>query len=658
MGKICWDFPLLGNGNKTGSNIAAIQMFKGAGIMDGLAREVCQNSLDNKLESIPEDVPVKLDFKLIYLKQSEYKSVFDGYREALYNAQLFWENNPLKTPEIMSFIDHLISAVNKDPVPVLVMGDHNTTGLRGVNVDPDIKKSFWDLMVNTDGISIKPNDNSAGSYGIGKNAPFAYSALNLIFYNTLADDGGRAFEGVSRILTTQVERNGKMHKTMPIGKYLYLIDEDEGRPILPSDNSKIANLDVFNRTENDYGTDVAVVGFDTDLYEEWEEATTIAFIKNFILALYKGKLEVTINSPTVKYEIKKETLEDLLFTTFKNDNRLKITRQVYETISDPDKITHTKIAEENDLTIYVKYNDFYLQSLSRFRTTGMLINTTTNDVYPHFSVVVMVNKVGENKLDVTLRASEPPQHTEWRARNITKDTTLRNRASKYIREIGKEVKKAMEEYDNNNIEDSIDAGVGGYLPDNGLGSQNSIDSFKKEIKIKEIKTKAGETVFKREYSQGDSATGQKIPGSAVPAGTRHHIKRVKKKIIVVKPGEGSDKGVADGSGKVVFTKPVFEDSRNFGIAKNRYRTVVVSPCDYDKIYVQYYAGRDYDGDDETQIKSIKINNEPARIVNSARFGPFKIHKGLNLLHVEYEEHGKIAATPEFFLEVTDEKQEN
>lgn len=655
MGKICWDFPILGNGNKTGSNIAAIQMFKGAGIMDGLAREVCQNSLDNKLESLPEDAPVKLDFKLIFLKQSEYKSVFDGYREALFNAKLFWENNPLKTPDIMSFIDNLISAVNKDPVPVLVMGDRNTTGLRGVNVDPDLEKSFWDLMVNTDGISIKPNDNSAGSYGIGKNAPFAYSALNLIFYNTLADDGGRAFEGVSRILTTQVERNGKMHKTMPIGKYLYLIDEDEGRPILPSDNSKIANLDVFNRSENDYGTDVAIVGFNTDLYENWEEATTIAFIKNFILALYKGKLEVTITSPTERYEIKEDTLKDLLFDTFKNDSRLKITRQIYETLSNPDKIIPAKIAEENDLTIYVKYNDYYLQSFSRFRTTGMLINTTTSDVYPHFSVVVVVNKVGENKLDVTLRASEPPQHSEWKAKNITDNTTLRNRASKYIREIGKQVKAAMEDYENNNIDDSIDAGIGSYLPDNGMGNQNSANSFKKEIKIKEIKTRAGETIFKREYSQGDSATGQKIPGAAVLAGTKRHIKRVKKKINVVKPGDGNDKGVAEGSGNVIFTKPVLEDSRNFGIAKNRYRTVVLSPCEYDKIYVQYYAGRDYDGDDETIIKNIKINEEPARIVNNTKFGPFKIKKGLNLIHVEYEERGKIAATPEFFLEVTNEK---
>ena len=55
MGKICWDFPLLGTASVSGSNNAAITMFKGAGIMDGLAREVCQNSLDARDGDVPAE---------------------------------------------------------------------------------------------------------------------------------------------------------------------------------------------------------------------------------------------------------------------------------------------------------------------------------------------------------------------------------------------------------------------------------------------------------------------------------------------------------------------------------------------------------------------------------------------------------------------------
>ena len=65
----------------------------------------------------------------------------------------------------------------------------------------------------------------------------------------------------------------------------------------------------------------------------------------------------------------------------------------------------------------------------------MLINTTTVDVLPHFSVVIIVNDVGEMGLSKTLREAEPPQHTEWKAKNITDNqrfTKNRKRNSTYI----------------------------------------------------------------------------------------------------------------------------------------------------------------------------------------------------------------------------------
>lgn len=69
MGKVCWDFPLLGTASLNGSNNAAITMFKGTGIMDGLAREVCQNSLDAKDPDLGSDVPVRVVFALSYIEK-------------------------------------------------------------------------------------------------------------------------------------------------------------------------------------------------------------------------------------------------------------------------------------------------------------------------------------------------------------------------------------------------------------------------------------------------------------------------------------------------------------------------------------------------------------------------------------------------------------
>ena len=102
MSNIRWDFPLLGTASLSGSNNAAITMFKGTGVMDGLAREICQNSLDAKRKDLPDEVPVKMKFELVYLEKSKYP-LFSEYENMVDNAISFWNNHPLRTPDIESF---------------------------------------------------------------------------------------------------------------------------------------------------------------------------------------------------------------------------------------------------------------------------------------------------------------------------------------------------------------------------------------------------------------------------------------------------------------------------------------------------------------------------------------------------------------------------
>lgn len=522
MKEVCWDFPLLGTGNQSGNNIAAITMFKGSGIMDGLAREVCQNSLDAKDKSLPPDTPVKVKFEIVEIEKKEY-SMFEGYQKALESSIDYWEKSPLRTSKIMEFLDNVKKALDLEKIPVLIMSDYNTVGLKGVNAEQG-EKSFWDLLVNVEGLSDKQDENSAGSFGIGKNAPFAYSALNLVFYNTLAQDGGRGFEGVARLVTTRKEYNGTFRPTQPIGKYLYLEDEYTGRPILPTDNCPLSQLDIFNRKE--IGTDVAVFGFKTNEYEDWERNIAIAIIKNFVLAILNSKLEVEIKSPKITYIISKSNVERLLFKDFSDEPQLKYTRQIYETLTkvDPIKVT---IEEKDDLSIYVKYEDAYAQSLSRFRSTGMLINTTTVDVLPHFSVVIIVNDVGEMGLSKTLREAEPPQHTEWKAKNITDNAPLKNRAARDLRKIRKEIQRILDEFEKADITDKMDAGIGNYLPDSTdeSGSHEGNDGLKTDIKINEISTYDGRVMYNRQYETAESGEGAKTPKSGIKTGKKKRRKR-------------------------------------------------------------------------------------------------------------------------------------
>ena len=653
MKEVCWDFPLLGTGNQSGNNIAAITMFKGSGIMDGLAREVCQNSLDAKDKTLPPDTPVKVKFELVEIEKKEY-SMFEGYQKALESSIDYWSTSPLSTPKIMEFLGNVKKALDLEKIPVLIMSDYNTVGLNGVNAKQG-EKSFWDLLVNVEGLSIKQDENSAGSFGIGKNAPFAYSALNLVFYNTLAQDGGRGFEGVARLVTTQKEYNGTLRPTQPIGKYLYLEDEYTGRPILPTDNCPLSQLDIFNR--NEIGTDVAVFGFKTNEYEDWERNIAIAIIKNFVLAILNSKLEVEIKSPKITYIISKSNVESLLFKDFSDEPQLKYTRQVYETLTkvDPIKVT---IEEKDDLSIYVKYEDAYAQSLSRFRSTGMLINTTTVDVLPHFSVVIIVNDVGEMGLSKTLREAEPPQHTEWKAKNITDNAPLKNRAARDLRKIGKEIQRILDEFEKADITDKMDAGIGNYLPDSTdeSGSHEGNDGLKTDIKINEISTYDGRVMYNRQYETAESGEGAKTPKSGIKTGRKKRKKKKPIQIPVVEPKKGENKGVISGTGKVKIVSPKIIEQRIFYKAANKYQFYVNSPQDYSRVFLQFYAGRDDDKNDPVVVKNVKLENIPRIEVNSQKIGPISLHQGDNTLFIEFENSEIMALVPVFTMEVTNEKQ--
>lgn len=655
MGKVCWDFPLLGTGNESGNNIAAIAMFKGTGIMDGLAREICQNSLDAKDKDLSDQTPVKVVFELTEINKTEH-DMFVGYEQAIDNSIRYWNNNPLGTEKIKSFLASIKTTLQRDRIPILVVSDYNTVGLNGVNAQ-DTEKSFWNLLVNTEGISIKQDENSAGSFGIGKNAPFAYSELNLIAYNTLAHDGGRAFECVARLVTSLREHNGKQRKTQPIGKYLYLEDEFTGRPILPSDECSIAKLNIFQRRE--IGTDVAIIGFNRTDYEDWERQISISLLKNFILAIYNGKLEVTVKSDSITYEIKKSKLNELLYDVFAQEEGIKYTKQIYETIHECQP-TVVDIAEKGDLSIYVKYSEAYFQSLSRFRSTGMLINTTI-DVLPHFSVVVIANDVGSLELSKTLREAEPPQHNEWKPKNISNNPELAKKAKKYITKIRKEIQNVLDSMDNNDTSETLDAGIGDYLPTNGDNNdpETGNDGLKCDVKVQSITNADGRVVYSKDYTHGESATGNFTPSAAVKTGKKKKKRKRKKKIPTVDGVNSNKKGVAPGSNpKLRITVPSIVEHRIFYKTANIYQFYVNSAKDYSNVFVKFYVGRDDGSQDELEIKSYKLADLPKHSGVTKRMGPISIKSGPNTIYVEFNENEIMAVLPEFTMEIKNGDESN
>ena len=77
MQTINWRFPPLSGGTRQGYTNNDIEAFKGEELMDNLAREVCQNSLDAKVPTI--DAPVRVVFELKQIPTAAY-AVYGEYK--------------------------------------------------------------------------------------------------------------------------------------------------------------------------------------------------------------------------------------------------------------------------------------------------------------------------------------------------------------------------------------------------------------------------------------------------------------------------------------------------------------------------------------------------------------------------------------------------
>ncbi len=648
MGKVCLHFPLLGTGSIKGTNDAVTTLFQSNQVMDSLVREICQNSLDAKNRELDEKVPVKVKFELVKIQKNKHE-IFKEYEDNIKRSCNYWEKNNIQTKDILDKLYGIKKYLTREEIPVLVMSDYNTNGLTGINAD-ETEKSFWHLLVDTEGISIKQDDTSLGSNGIGKNAPFLYSKLNLVFYNTLAKDGGRGFQGVTHLVTSQREYDKKQRLTQSTGKYLYLEEEYTGRPILPTDKCDLNNISIFSRSEN--GTDVAVVGFDLDEYPDWYSETVISLLRNYTLAIMNGKLEVDIVGDDKKIHIDKETISRILYDDMASDQRLKLTRQIYETISQPDnKGISKKIREDGDLSIYVKYSENYEKCLARFRSTGMLINET-KESHNNFSLVIVVNDVGECKLSKELRKAEPPQHTSWAAKYVKNDKTLKGMVGRDLRKIRDIITEILNEYTLPNANEIVDAGAGNFLPATNKNDKTGGD--KPILKVLEVKKSDGTLIWDAAHPLGNfkeagSASGTEVAGHSTRAGKKKR-KRHKgvKPIVTVEPGDGGKKGVAAGRGNVRIIEMIPSDYRIIYMAANKYRLYVNSRDNYDEVYLECYAGRDDSSKiDSVKIKNIKCTNQSRMDINAKKAGPFPLAKGDNNIFIEFDNHEYMAIIPRF-----------
>lgn len=623
-----WYFPVLSGGGEEGYTSNDIEAFKGEDLYANLARETCQNSLDARASESDEPVVVRFELRKMEVGAFDF---FRQYGDYINSCEQYWRSREDEVPErLEALFSRAHNALESGCIDVLVVSDYNTPGLLG---SENVTGSF-NALVYAEGVSHKQSDTSAGSFGIGRNAPFACSALSCVCYNTKAVDGGEAFAGVAKLATAL---NGEGKRTRRQGRYQYNDDDNEvWRPIRPSDNDAFARS--FCREE--YGTDIIILGFEAA--EDWRKQLECAVLKSFFLAIQQNKLIVEIQNTVIN----SETISGVL-QKYETDSDMRLTCQYYKTIVAPDSIhRRLSIASEGDADLYIRTNAEIdsLKSVAWFRSSGMLIRSyKPQGIFRPYVAVFIAN----GNLDRILRATEPARHNDWDYKRIEGGRAKRSEAKRAIDSLKREIKLQLKEACETIVDDTIDAvGAANYLPDNADGNPEEgggTDAMRPLVRIgRARRPPAGSPT---EAIPGTLSIGSKKAGEVGNRRTNpNSIDDSVPNPYVEEPG--GDLGATAGDGTKTIRRPIAGKRRIYGLVPEQgmYRLVVIPDTSACRVYATCSALGENGSRDLLKVKSVMLDGKKIGISKDGEaFGPFDVNKGERLAFtVIFQDRGPMA----------------
>ncbi len=437
-----WQF-LPSAGDKVyGMNDSGWDIFAGTPFKS-LAREICQNSLDVRKD---HNKPVQVEFSIFELDSKEIPHI-DDVKKALNSALNFWkeQQNDFATEE---FLKYAIGIIEAEKITCLRISDKNTTGLTGSDKR---YRSAWCDLLKGQGVSDK-SGTSGGSKGIGKFAPFACSEIRTVFYSTIAEDGLKASQGVSRLISYLSDNEEKLY----MGLAYYGDDDERCSPI----RDYYSLNPSYNRKDDEYGTDIFIIGFKND--EEWKEKMIGSVLDGFLYAIYNESLVVRIDDITIDNKNLPGIIENLNkeYVPEHADEYYKVLTSEDAVLFDDYEIKNASGQVLGQVQLSAKLNPDFNRTCAMVRQTGMKIMDLNGiSSYIYFSAVLYIKG---DELNRYLRNLENAQHTEWQVERLKTDKEKRE-AKNLIKELRGYVFKSIRSLKAQDESKPINLAVGEYL---------------------------------------------------------------------------------------------------------------------------------------------------------------------------------------------------
>lgn len=379
MPQLSWTFAKNDGGQDSGLHNAGVETFKG-NFDRYLAREMIQNSLDARHDL---NNPVFVKFERLELNRSEIPDM-DGLTATLARCGEYWSHNK----RAKQFFERAEKISRQEKITALRIGDSNTTGVLGSDTE---RSKNWYNLIRCAGSSSK-GGGEGGSFGIGKNAPFAASLLRTVLYSTFNANDEHVFQGVATLVSHNHPHGGISQSTGFLGG---------------QSGASVRSLSQvpakFRRLQ--HGTDVIVLGFPAT--DNWQNDLVYSVLDNFWPAIHFGDLEVKVGDITIT----KGNLQPLL-ETFSGQEGFTA-NLFYQAFT---RATHkfpTALPWLKEVTLYLMAGEAELpKRIAMVRKTGMKIfEKAFRSIIP-FCGVFMCRSDDGNKL---LREMEPPRHDTWDA---------------------------------------------------------------------------------------------------------------------------------------------------------------------------------------------------------------------------------------------------
>ena len=399
------------------------------------ARETGQNSRDARDDT---DKPVKLTFDVVTLKSEEFPPI-KQYREA---ASLCLDKSSAANNEKETgFFKNACKTLNAENIRVLRISDFNTKGLRG----PCKEGTPFHTLAKTDGVSVKDDVSSGGSFGIGKNATFALSDIQTVFISTLYTDESGNSQVLCMGKTLFISHTGKDGKEKRHKGYW---GKSEG--YMPLDSSSEIPEWLLR---DEQGTSIFSICM-RDNRTKWRYEMAAAILINFFCAIERREMEFEIEDASIK--INRGTLQALF-----NDSEVnKAVDELNERVAfNAARILHTCLIDEQTDMESLEIEDLGTVHMHMLMRDGLgyTIGIIRNGMYItdnlfyfnepfkrfplHRDFAVIIEPAGKSEGEWFKRL-ENPRHDSLSAERIT-DPELRARGQKAFEKLAKEIRSRI-----------------------------------------------------------------------------------------------------------------------------------------------------------------------------------------------------------------------